>query len=107
MRYILTPILLIALSASAQKVDWQLQVDQEQNRIDIVDGDLDGKVNIGNDKQNALATDIYFTRVDRIQTQIKSMEASKSILYARAMFEYLRKIEKHQIVHVFSQLRSM
>ena len=35
------------------------------------------------------------------------MEASKSILYARAMFEYLRKIEKHQIVHLSSQLRSM
>lgn len=108
MKYILTLLIIgTAFSASAQKVDWQLQVDQEQNRIDIMDGDLDGKILVGNEKQSALATDIYFTRVDRIQSTIRSMEASKSILYARALFEYLRKIEKHQIVHLSSQMRSM
>lgn len=91
----------------AQKVDWQQQIDQEQNRIDISDGELDSKVVVGNDKQSALATSIFIQKVDAIQESIKKMDANKALQYSRGMFEYLRKIDKHQIVHLSSQLRSM
>ncbi len=98
---------LFSLSVSAQKLDWQLQVDQEQNRIDILDGDLDSKLHIGNERQDLLATDIFFASVDRIQEQIRKMDASKSVQYSRGLFEYLKKIQKHDIVHLSSQQRAM
>ena len=109
MRRIITLLAIIGIfyTVEAQKVDWQLQVDQEQNRIDMMDGDLDSKIDFGNENQSRLATDIFITRVDRMQTTIKSMDAGASAQYSRGLFEYLRKLEKHQIVHLSSQLKAM
>ena len=50
-----TVLLVISQFSYAQKVDWNKQIDYEQNRIDIYDGDLDSAVNIGNQQQNNLS----------------------------------------------------
>ena len=65
----------------AVALDWQNQIDFEQNRFDILDGDLDGKITLSNEHQSALASKLYLERIDLFQTQIKSLDAVQSKQY--------------------------
>lgn len=105
--FIFSIFIFCTLKAGAQKLDWQKQVDIEQNRIDIMDGELDSKLHIGNERQDKLATEIYFNKVDRIQEEIRKMDVTKANQFSRGLFEYLKKIERKQIIHISSQQRAM
>ncbi|MCC6817384.1 MAG: hypothetical protein IT245_00630 [Bacteroidia bacterium] len=109
MRAIIFSFLILgsSIESSAQKLDWQVQVDIEQNRIDMMDGDLNSELHIGSERQNHLATSIFFTSVDRIQDQIRKMDVTKSAQFSRGLFEYLKKIDKKQVLHLTSQQRAM
>ncbi len=109
MKLFITSVLLLLTgqNIAAQKTDWQQQIDYEQNRIELVDGDLDQQVNIGNASQNKLATRIYIGMIDEAQQHIRLMDARNAELYARAFFEYVRKIEKQDIYHLSSGHRQM
>jgi len=91
----------------AQKTDWQKQVDYEQNRIDMIDGDLDSQVNIGSPSQNLLAKKIYITMVDQVQNNIRLMDARNAELYSRAFFEQIKKIERQNIYHLSASHRNI
>ena len=91
----------------AVALDWQNQIDFEQNRFDILDGDLDGKITLSNEHQSALASKLYLERIDLFQTQIKSLDAVQSKQYARGLFEYLKKIQRQDIVHLSSSQRNI
>jgi hypothetical protein len=47
----------------AVALDWQNQIDFEQNRFDILDGDLDGKITLSNEHQSTIATKLYLERI--------------------------------------------
>lgn len=95
------------LQAQVQKVDWQKQIDYEQNRIEMIDGDLDERVDIGNDHQNRLARKIYLEDVDSIQSDILKMDPRDADLYARGFFEFIKKIDKDDIYHLSANNRAM
>ncbi|HEY1046918.1 MAG TPA: hypothetical protein VGF79_10800 [Bacteroidia bacterium] len=91
----------------AQKLDWLLQIDQEQNRIDILDGDLDSLISVGNNSQNKVATGIFITKVDDMQKDLRSMENAKAQVMARGIFEYLKKIKRSDVSHISLQFKNM
>ena len=39
---------LVAQTRNVQATDWQQQIDFEQNRLDMADGELDSRIHIGN-----------------------------------------------------------
>ncbi len=88
------------------QTDWQLQVDYEQNRLDLTDGDIDGIIEIGNARQNELATSIYIRRIDRLQEYIRTLDATQSVQYSRALFEYLKKTGKQDLLHLSASQRN-
>ncbi len=86
-------------------VDWQQQVDFEQNRIDSYDGELDGRIHIGNPHQDAIITALYLKKIDFLQDKIKGMEKDPSLQYSRALFEFMKKMQKQEFFHVSSSQR--
>jgi hypothetical protein len=90
----------ISQLAFAQKLDWQKQIDYEQNRIDMSDGDLDSAVIIGSATQNAFAFKVYFTLIDQTQELIKTLDVKAQETHARALFEIIKRIEKQNVPHV-------
>jgi hypothetical protein len=110
MKSIRTIVLLLLIgnySLMAQKTDWQKQIDYEQNRIDLIDGDIDQKVDIGTESQNQLATKIYIQMVDQVQDNILLMEPKNVELYGRGFFEFIKKLEKRDIYHLSASHRNM
>jgi hypothetical protein len=91
----------------SQALDWQLQIDQEQNRLDMLDGDLDSRIAIGNSRQNILASSIFISKVDQIQEELKKYQPVQSQKYCRGLFEYLKKINASDVVHLSAQLKRM
>jgi hypothetical protein len=90
-----------------QKLDWQKQIDYEQNRIEMIDGDLDMQVNIGNASQNQLATRIFIQMIDQAQEYMRQMDPKNAEIYSRAYYEFVKKIEKQDIVHLSSSHRNI
>lgn len=113
--FILTSLALSALAQvfaqtpnkGIQPSDWLQQTDFEQNRLDMSDGDLDNLITVGNLKQNEIATELYITRINRLQEHIRGMEQSQSSRYARGLFEYVKKLERRDIQHISSSQRSI
>ncbi len=101
-----TLLLVISQFSYAQKVDWNKQIDYEQNRIDIYDGDLDSAVNIGNQQQNNLSFLVYITLVDDLQTTILKLDAKSVDGNARALFETLKRIQRQDIPHISQYLKA-
>lgn len=99
-------LLIISRFSYAQKVDWNKQIDYEQNRIDIYDGDLDSAVNIGNQQQNNLSFLVYITLVDDLQATILKLDAKSIDVNARALFETVKKIQRQNIPHVSQYLKA-
>jgi len=83
-----------------QRVDWQQQIDFEQNRIDISDGDLDSAIAIGNETQNAFAFKVYITMINDLQEDFKTVGNNQVDQYARAFFEILKRVNRQDIPHV-------
>lgn len=104
----ITTIVLLVISqfSYAQKVDWNKQIDYEQNRIDIYDGDLDSAVNIGNQQQNNLSFLVYITLVDELQTTILKLDAKSVDGNARALFETVKRIQRQDIPHISQYLKA-
>ncbi len=88
------------IELKAQKVNWMQQIEFEQNRIDLSDGDLDSAILIGNATQNNFAFKTYFTLVNEIKSNINQLDAKNKELYARAFFEIIKKIKKQDVSHV-------
>lgn len=101
-----TVLLVISQFSYAQKVDWNKQIDYEQNRIDIYDGDLDSAVNIGNQQQNNLSFLVYITLVDELQTTILKLDAKSVDGNARALFETVKRIQRQDIPHISQYLKA-
>lgn len=101
-----TLLLVISQFSYAQKVDWNKQIDYEQNRIDIYDGDLDSAVNIGNQQQNNLSFLVYITLVDELQTTILKLDAKSVDGNARALFETVKRIQRQDIPHISQYLKA-
>lgn len=101
-----TVLLVISQFSYAQKVDWNKQIDYEQNRIDIYDGDLDNAVNIGNQQQNNLSFLVYITLVDELQTTILKLDAKSVDGNARALFETVKRIQRQDIPHISQYLKA-
>lgn len=97
---------LVAQTRNVQATDWQQQIDFEQNRLDMADGELDSRIHIGNSRQDELATAIYMQRIDRLQTQILGMEQKQGLQYARALFEYLKKTGRQELLHLSAAQRN-
>jgi hypothetical protein len=93
--------------AIAQKMDWQKQVDYEQNRIEMIDGDVDGKVEIGTESQNIFATKIYIQMIDEVQDNIRKLDAAGAETYSRGFFEFVKKIERQDIPHLSASHRNI
>ena len=101
-----TLLLVISQFSYAQKVDWNKQIDYEQNRIDIYDGDLDSAVNIGNQQQNNLSFLVYITLVDELQTTILKLDAKSVDGNARALFETVKRIQRQDSPHISQYLKA-
>jgi len=101
-----TVLLVISQFSYAQKVDWNKQIDYEQNRIDIYDGDLDSAVNIGNQQQNNLSFLVYITLVDELQSTILKLDAKSVDGNARALFETVKRIQRQDIPHISQYLKA-
>jgi hypothetical protein len=93
-----TGILLIALFLSvmhstAQEVEYlakaQLAVDAEQHRIDFYDGVVNHKIKLSSLKQSLEASEIYFDKVDKIQSIIR--KSSLSNLEKKDQLQELRQ----------------
>lgn len=104
--YILTLILFNA-SLSAQKLDWLKQIDFEQNRIDILDGDLDSIISVGDVQQNAVASRLFIQKVDAMQNILRTYDQVKSQNLARGLFEYLKKIKSSDVTHLPVQIKNI
>jgi hypothetical protein len=104
----ITTILLLTISqfSYAQKVDWNKQIDYEQNRIDIYDGDLDSAVNIGNQQQNALSFQVYISLIDELQNTILQLDPKQIDNNARALFETVKRIQRAEIPHITQYLKA-
>ncbi|MEN9738167.1 MAG: hypothetical protein RLZZ318_200 [Bacteroidota bacterium] len=79
---------------------WMKQIDFEQNRIDLMDGDIDDSLVIGNAEQNQLATALYLRGINQFQNSILNMNGPLQLQYSRAMFEYCKKIRYEQVIHL-------
>ena len=79
---------------------WMKQIDFEQNRIDLMDGDIDDSLVIGNAEQNQLATALYLRGINQFQNSILNMNGPVQLQYCRAMFEYCKKIRYEQVIHL-------
>ena len=89
------------------KMDWPTQIDIEQNRLDAADGELDSQIQIGNVRQNELATTLYLTRINTLQNHINTFEEFSANQYNRAIFEFLKKIQKQDISHLSTSQRKI
>lgn len=89
------------------KMDWPTQIDIEQNRLDAADGELDSQIQIGNVRQNELATTLYLTRINTLQNHVNTFEEFSANQYNRALFEFLKKIQKQDISHLSSSQRKI
>jgi hypothetical protein len=87
--------------------DWKKEIDYEQNRIELIDGDLDSRVEIGNESQNILATRIYIQMIDQIVESINAMEARTADQYGRAFLAFVKKINRQDIYHLSASHRNM
>jgi len=101
-----TVLLIISQFSYAQKVDWNKQIDYEQNRIDIYDGDLDSAVNIGNQQQNVLSFQVYISLIDELQNTILQLEPKQIDNNARALFETVKRIQRADIPHITQYLKA-
>ncbi len=90
-----------------KKIDWQKQIDYEQNRIDLIDGDIDMRVDIGNESQNQLATRIYITMIDQAQEHIRLMDPKNAESYSRAYFDFVKKVDRTAIYHLAAGHRNI
>lgn len=104
---ILSSFYSVAQVKSVPKMNWQTQIDIEQNRLDAADGELDSQIQIGNIRQNELATTLYLTRINSFQNHINSYEEFIANQYSRALFEFLKKIQKQDISHLSSSQRKI
>jgi hypothetical protein len=104
----ITTILLLIISqfSYAQKVDWNKQIDYEQNRIDIYDGDLDSAVNIGSQQQNVLSFQVYISLIDELQNTILKLDPKQIDNNARALFETVKRIQRVDIPHITQYLKA-
>jgi hypothetical protein len=101
-----TLLLIISQFSYAQKVDWNKQIDYEQNRIDIYDGDLDSAVNIGNQQQNVLSFQVYISLIDELQNTILQLDPKQVDNNARALFETVKRIQRADIPHIAQYLKA-
>ena len=101
-----TLLLIISQFSYAQKVDWNKQIDYEQNRIDIYDGDLDSAVNIGNQQQNVLSFQVYISLIDELQNTILQLDPKQVDNNARALFETVKRIQRADIPHITQYLKA-
>jgi hypothetical protein len=101
-----TLLLIISQFSYAQKVDWNKQIDYEQNRIDIYDGDLDSAVNIGNQQQNVLSFQVYISLIDELQNTILQLDPKQTDNNARALFETVKRIQRADIPHIAQYLKA-
>jgi hypothetical protein len=101
-----TLLLIISQFSYAQKVDWNKQIDYEQNRIDIYDGDLDSAVNIGNQQQNVLSFQVYISLIDELQNTILQLDPKQIDNNARALFETVKRIQRADIPHITQYLKA-
>ncbi|MEZ4804210.1 MAG: hypothetical protein R2852_01625, partial [Bacteroidia bacterium] len=98
---------LLPAQISAYQLDWQKQVDYEQNRIDIMDGDLDGIIQVGNLRQSTIATELYLIRIDSMQKLIAQKEKFAANQYCRALYEFLKKLQRADVNHLSSSHRNI
>ncbi|MCW5908086.1 MAG: hypothetical protein KIS94_09525 [Chitinophagales bacterium] len=96
---IVTGILLFTISLQAAKDSTYIKkadyyIDDEQERIDRLDGVLDGYVNTGDPVLNAYANKVYFKLIDSIQSLINKpvFDESKRKLFRDHLYLQLRKI---------------
>ncbi len=94
-------VLLMAQNPSDAQY-WLKQIDFEQNRVDLIDGDIDDSLMIGNAEQNQLATGLYIHGINRLQASVMHMNGPIQLQHARALYEYCKKIKYDQIIHLSS-----
>lgn len=95
----------IFTAAQAQKVqpakpDYAKLIDDEQVRIDKLDGSEDKNIAIGNHQQNMVANHIYFELVDKLQLEIAQANPTALEANRKALIEMLKTIQHQSVYHL-------
>ncbi len=87
-------------STNIKKPDYY--IDDYQKRIDLLDGNIDGKINLDDSALTAYATSVYFDLVDSIQrlTDNKNFEESKRKTIRETVYYQLKKVSISNITNV-------
>lgn len=92
-------LLCVCLTATAAKDSTNVRrldyfIDEEQKRIDLLDGTEDGVVSIGDEAATAYAGKIYFTLIDSVQRLIESprFDEGKKKVFRDNLYMHMRKV---------------
>lgn len=77
-------------------------IDDYQNRIDLLDGTIDHKVDLGDSAQTVLATRIYFRLIDSIQRLVENpkFDESKRKAFRDGVYLQMRRINPVNVYKV-------
>lgn len=77
-------------------------IDDYQERIDLLDGSLDGKVDLGDSSLSAYADKTYYVIVDSIQHLVDglSITEAKRKIFRDALYSHMRKINPVNVYNV-------
>ncbi|WP_276979700.1 hypothetical protein [Flavobacterium filum] len=96
MKTTLITLLFLAFSFSyGQKLDYNKLIDMEQSRIDLIDGKQDQTISFKKDDDSKLATKLYISSIDQLQTQINGFETKLAEQNARVLYDFCKNIKKN------------
>lgn len=78
------------------------RIDREQLRIDMYDGEADGRVDLGDSALNVYANRVYFTLIDSIQRMIERLPADdvKAANYNDQVYAQLVRVNTYSVYQV-------
>lgn len=101
MKSTLIILFIFAFSFSyGQKLDYNKLIDMEQSRIDLLDGKQDQIISFKKEDDSKLATKLYISSIDLLQTQINGFETKLAEQNARVLYDFCKNIKKNN----YSQL---
>ncbi|MBL7779060.1 MAG: hypothetical protein JNK66_12310 [Chitinophagales bacterium] len=102
-RYFLPALLLLCNTmyaqrdSSAMSVRPDYYIDDEQKRIDLLDGFADSKTETGDSANNVLANRTYFTLIDSLQTLVNNgkFDDQRKKIFRENIYLHLRKVNRN------------
>src|ERR1035437_117479 len=74
-------------------------IDEDQLRLDMMDGVYDGKIDLGDSASTAYAGKVYFKLVDSIQRLIDNPEfdESRKKIFRESLYYQLRRVNRNTV----------